>query len=53
VFAQVVQAIERSEIRPLVAGVFALQNIAQAQLAFLDRAHVGNFVLVPPQQLPE
>jgi NADPH:quinone reductase-like Zn-dependent oxidoreductase len=53
VFAQVVQAIERNEIRPLVAGVFALQNIAQAQHAFLDRAHVGNFVLVPPQQLPE
>jgi NADPH:quinone reductase-like Zn-dependent oxidoreductase len=53
VFGQLVQAIERNEIRPLVAGVFALQNIAQAQHAFLDRAHVGNFVLVPPQQLPE
>lgn len=50
VFAQVVQAIERNEIRPLVAGVYALQNIEQAQRAFLDRAHVGNFVLVPPQQ---
>ena len=53
VFAQLVHTIERNAIRPLVAGVFALQNIEQAQRAFLDKAHVGNLVLVPPQQLPE
>ena len=53
VFAQLVRTIERNAIRPLVAGVFALQNIAQAQRAFLDKAHVGNLVLVPPQHLPE
>lgn len=50
VFPLLVQYIERNEIRPLVAGVFALQDIADAQRAFLDKAHVGNFVLVPNRQ---
>lgn len=48
VFAELVRYIERNEIRPLVAGVFPLQDIAQAQQAFAEKAHVGNFVLVPP-----
>ena len=47
VFPHLVQYVERGEIRPLVAGVFALRDIADAQRAFLDKAHVGNFVLVP------
>jgi NADPH:quinone reductase-like Zn-dependent oxidoreductase len=41
--------VEQGEIEPLVAGVFALDRIADAQRAFLDKAHVGKLVLVPPQ----
>ena len=50
VFPALVQYLERDEIRPLVAGVFALENIADAQRAFLDKALMGNIVLVPNQQ---
>ena len=48
VFARLVGIVERNEIRPLLAAVYPLQNIADAQRAFLDKAHVGNIVLLPP-----
>ncbi len=48
VFPDLIGYIERGEIRPLVAGVFPLERIAEAQREFLLKAHVGNFVLVPP-----
>jgi NADPH:quinone reductase-like Zn-dependent oxidoreductase len=51
VFPNVVGYIARGEIRPLLAGTFALQDIALAQQAFLDKHHVGNLVLVPPGTL--
>jgi len=47
VFPSLVGYIERGEIRPLLAGTFALQDIAQAQQAFLEKRHVGNLVLLP------
>lgn len=47
VFPNLVSYIERNEIRPLVAKVFALSQIAAAQEEFMSKAHVGNFVLVP------
>ena len=47
VFPNLVGYIERGEIRPLVAQVFALSQIAEAQRVFLDKAHVGKLVLVP------
>jgi NADPH:quinone reductase-like Zn-dependent oxidoreductase len=47
VFPNLVSYIERNEIRPLLAGTFPLENIADAQRAFLRKAHVGNFVLIP------
>lgn len=47
VFPDLIGYIERGEIRPLVAGSFALHDIAQAQRVFLERSHVGNLVLVP------
>ena len=40
--------IERNEIRPLVARVFPLKEIARAQEEFLEKKHFGNFVLIPP-----
>jgi 2-desacetyl-2-hydroxyethyl bacteriochlorophyllide A dehydrogenase len=48
VFANLISYIERGEIRPLVARTFPLEQIADAQRAFLDKQHVGNFVLIPP-----
>lgn len=49
IFANLVSYIEKSEIRPLVAKVFPLEKIAQAQQEFMEKTHFGNFVLVPSQ----
>ncbi|MCI5038544.1 MAG: alcohol dehydrogenase family protein [Donghicola eburneus] len=49
VFPNLVGYIERGEIRPLLAKTFPLKNIAQAQAEFLEKKHLGNFVLIPPQ----
>ena len=48
VFPALVSYIERGEVRPLVAKAFPLEKIADAQRAFLEKKHVGSFVLVPP-----
>ncbi len=48
VFPNLVSYIERGEIRPLLAGVFPLQDIVAAQREFLEKRHVGKLVLVPP-----
>lgn len=48
VFPNLVSYIERREIRPLLAGTFPLERIADAQAEFLEKRHVGNFVLLPP-----
>lgn len=48
VFPNLVSYIERGEIKPLVAKTFPLEFIAEAQREFLEKKHVGNFVLVPP-----
>ena len=48
VFAGLVSAIERGELRPLVAGTFPLAEIAAAQREFLAKEHVGNLVMIPP-----
>jgi NADPH:quinone reductase-like Zn-dependent oxidoreductase len=48
VFPNLVAYIERGEIRPLVAKTFPLHQIAEAQREFLEKHHVGNFVLIPP-----
>ncbi len=49
VFPSLVGYIERGEIRPLVAEIFELKDIAKAQQEFMKKSHVGNFVLLPPQ----
>jgi len=48
VFPNLVSYIERGEIRPLLARAFPLQEIVAAQREFLEKRHVGKFVLVPP-----
>ena len=49
VFPNLVGYIERGEVRPLLAKTFPLKDIAQAQAEFLEKKHLGNFVLIPPQ----
>jgi NADPH:quinone reductase-like Zn-dependent oxidoreductase len=48
VFPNLVNYIERGEIRPVVAKTFPLAQIAQAQREFLEKNHVGKFILIPP-----
>lgn len=45
VFPNLVNYIERGEIKPLVAASFALEDIVAAQEAFLTKTHVGKIVL--------
>lgn len=45
VFATVVGAIERGEVRPVVARTFALEDMAAAQAAFVARADPGAVVI--------
>lgn len=49
VFANLVKRIEQGAIKPLVAEVFPLQQINQAQHAFEQKSHVGKIVLEIPQ----
>lgn len=48
VFPNLISYIERGEIKPLLARTFELKDIAEAQKAFLEKKHVGKFVLLPP-----
>lgn len=45
VFQDLVRHIESGAVKPLVAQVFALEHMAQAQQAFLSKQHVGKIVL--------
>jgi NADPH:quinone reductase-like Zn-dependent oxidoreductase len=47
VFENLVGYIERGEIRPLLAKTFPLADLAEAQAAFLEKQHIGNFVVIP------
>ncbi|MBN2687090.1 MAG: alcohol dehydrogenase family protein [Deltaproteobacteria bacterium] len=48
VFPNLISYIERGELRPLVAKILPLEKIADAQAEFIEKKHVGNFVLIPP-----
>ena len=48
VFPALVGLLERDDLRPPVAAVLPLERIAEAQAEFLEKRHVGSFVLVPP-----
>lgn len=45
VFPNLIQHIENESIRPLVAQVFPLKQIVDAQKAFLAKKHIGKIVL--------
>ena len=44
-FEDLVGYIERGEIKPLLAKTFPLEDLREAQTAFLEKRHVGNFVI--------
>jgi NADPH:quinone reductase-like Zn-dependent oxidoreductase len=48
VFPNLISYIEKGEIRPLLAKTFLLEQIVDAQRAFIEKKHVGKFVLIPP-----
>ena len=45
VFADLVGYIERGEVRPVVAGVYALEDIHAAQSDFERKEHIGSLVI--------
>jgi len=47
VFSNLVGYIERSEVRPVIAGVHPLRDIVRAQREFSTKAHTGKIVLTP------
>lgn len=49
VFANLIRYIEAGEIRPVVAKIYPLCDIAEAQTDFLAKNHTGKLVLIPPK----
>ena len=49
IFEKLVGYIENNEIRPLVAEKFPISEIKKAQEAFLNKKHIGNFIILPWQ----
>ncbi len=45
---RIVGLIEQGLLRPLLARTFPLQELAEAQQAFMDKRHVGNIVVEVP-----
>ena len=48
IFSTLVKLIEQKKIRPLLARTCALEDIHTAQTEFLEKKHVGNFVIEIP-----
>lgn len=47
-FAQLVEYIERGDVKPLLAATWPLEKLREAQEAFLQKQHIGNFAIIPP-----
>jgi NADPH:quinone reductase-like Zn-dependent oxidoreductase len=47
IFNDLIGYIERDEIRPLLARAYPLAELRKAQQMFIDKAHIGNIVVVP------
>lgn len=45
IFKDLVGYIERSEIKPALAGMYALEDFHAGQQAFIDKTHAGNIVV--------
>ncbi len=44
-FARLVRYIEAGEVRPLLAAVYPLEKLREAQQAFMEKRHVGSIVV--------
>jgi len=49
IFEKLVGYIENGEIRPLLAKKFPISKINKAQEEFLNKKHIGNFIILPWQ----
>ncbi|MFT5483892.1 MAG: NADPH:quinone reductase-like Zn-dependent oxidoreductase [Halieaceae bacterium] len=49
IFSNIVDYIERGEIKPIVAQTFPLHEIGLAQKIFLAKKFIGKLVLIPPE----
>lgn len=47
IFNDLVDYIERGELRPMLAATYPLEEFHAGQSAFIDKAHAGNIVAVP------
>ena len=47
IFTNLLGYIERSEVKPLLAKTYPLAELHAAQTAFIEKAHVGNIVVIP------
>lgn len=47
VFTDVVGYIERGEIEPVLAATYPLEQLREAQAAFIEKRHTGNIVMCP------
>jgi len=49
-FDALVGYIERSEVKPALAGTYSLKDLHAAQQAFINKNHIGNIVVIPEGQ---
>ena len=47
IFTNLIEYIERNEIKPLLAVSYPLAQLRDAQQAFIDKNHTGNIVVIP------
>jgi len=47
IFGDLVGYIERGEVRPVLAATYPLEQLRDAQQAFIDKIHTGNIVVTP------
>ncbi|MEX0346799.1 MAG: alcohol dehydrogenase family protein [Rhizobiaceae bacterium] len=47
IFKDLVDYIERGEVKPVLAATYPLSDLAEAQQAFIDKLHTGNIVVIP------
>ncbi len=48
VFPDLIARVQEGAVRPVIAATYPLERIAEAQAEFLEKRHVGKYVLVPP-----
>jgi NADPH:quinone reductase-like Zn-dependent oxidoreductase len=48
IFGGLIGYIERGEVKPVLAATYPLEQLREAQQAFIDKRHTGNIVVTPP-----